>query len=226
MLDLQILWCLPEWVLHPQSESSEPKPGDYRPDYPTAEATQNTYDYRRMQLCLNKNGCHRNPKTILRLNALLSEIHGRRQWKQLRKYQNLLNRIFQAEAPNHKWVIDISYIQTKQGILCLSVSRDLYDNSIVAYKTATQQTVKLVLNTIRLAMNKEKVVGELHLHSDQGFQYTSQAYFNLTKKYGIILSISGRGNCYDNAIAENFFDILKAECIYHQKLKTVQQASL
>ena len=123
-------------------------------------------------------------------------------------------------------MIDISYIQTKQGILCLSVSRDLYDNSIVGYKTATQQTVKLVLNTIRLAMNKEKVVGELHLHSDQGFQYTSQAYFNLTKKYGIILSISGRGNCYDNAMAENFFDIMKTECIYHQKLKTVQQASL
>ena len=59
-------------------------------------------------------------------------------------------------------MIDISYIQTKQGILCLSVSRDLYDNSIVGYKTATQQTVKLVLNTIRLAMNKEKVVGELN----------------------------------------------------------------
>ena len=102
LLDLQILWCLPEWVLHPQSESSEPKPGDYRPDYPTAEATQNTYDYRRMQLWLNKNGCHGKPKTILRLNALLSEIHGHRQWKQLHKYQNLLNRIFQAEAPNHK----------------------------------------------------------------------------------------------------------------------------
>ena len=62
---------------------------------------------------------------------------------------------------------------------------DLYDNSIVAYKTAAQQTVNLVLDTIRLAMKKEKVAGELHLHSDQGFQYTSHGYFKLTQSYGI-----------------------------------------
>ena len=72
---------------------------------------------------------------------------------------------------------DISYIQTKQGVLYLSMIRDLYDNSIVAYKTAAQQTVNLVLDTIRLAVcrEKKKVAAELHLHSDQGFQYTSQA---------------------------------------------------
>ena len=103
--------------------------------------------------------------------------------------------------------------------------RDLYDNSIVAYKTATSQTVNLVLDTVRLAMKKEKVAGELQLHSDQGFQYTSQAYFNLTKEYGITPSMSRRGNCYDNAMAENFFGILKTECIYRQKLKTFQQAN-
>ena len=98
--------------------------------------------------------------------------------------------------------------------------RDLYDNSIVAYKTATQQTVNLVLDTIRLAMKKEKVAGELQLHSDQGFQYTSHGYFKLTQSYGITPSMSRRGNCYDNAMAENFFSILKTECIYRQKLKT------
>ena len=87
------------------------------------------------------------------------------------------------------------------------------------------QTVSLVLDTIRLAVKKEKVAGELHLHSDQGFQYTSQAYFNLTKEYGIMPSMSRRGNCYDNAMAENFFGILKTECICRQKLKTFQQAN-
>ena len=129
-----------------------------------------------------------NPKTILRVMkkyGLLSEIRRRRRWQQmgqqLHKYQNLLNRNFQAEAPNRKWVTDISYIQTKQGVLYLSMIRDLYDNSIVAYKTATQQTVNLVLDTIRQAVRREKkkVAAELQLHSDQGFQYTSQAYFNL-----------------------------------------------
>ena len=103
--------------------------------------------------------------------------------------------------------------------------RDLYDNSIVAYKTANQQTVNRMLDTIRLAMKKEKVTVELHIHSDQGFQYTSQVYFNLTKEYGITPSMSRRGNCYDNAMAENFFAILKTECIYRQKLKTFQQAN-
>ena len=97
--------------------------------------------------------------------------------------------------------------------------RDLYDNSIVAYKTGTEQTVNLVLDTIRLAMHREKktVAGELQLHSDQGFQYTSQAYFNLIKSYDITPSMSRWANPYDNAMAENFFSILKAECIYRHK---------
>ena len=84
--------------------------------------------------------------------------------------ENLLNREFHADRPNAKWVTDISYIHTGQGVLYLSMIRDLYDNSIVAYKTATQQTVNLVLDTIRLAMRREKkrVAAELQLHSDQG----------------------------------------------------------
>ena len=103
--------------------------------------------------------------------------------------------------------------------------RDLYDNSIVAYKTASRQTVNLVLDTIRLAMKKEKVAAELQLHSDQGFQYTSQAYFKLTQSYGITPSMSRKGKPYDNAMAENFFSILKTECIYRHKPKTFQEAN-
>ncbi len=103
--------------------------------------------------------------------------------------------------------------------------RDLYDNRIMAYKTATQQTVNLVLDTLRLAMKTEKAVaGRLHLHSDQGGQYTSQEYFDLTKADGITPSMSRWGNCYDNVLAENFFSILKTECIYHHKIATFQQA--
>ena len=105
--------------------------------------------------------------------------------------------------------------------------RDLYDNSIVAYKTGTEQSVNLVLDTIRQAIRgeKKKVAAELQLHSDQGAQYASQAYFELTQQYGITPSMSRRGNPYDNAMAENFFSILKTECIYRQKLKTFQQAN-
>ena len=135
-----------------------------------------------------------------------------------------MNRDFKADRPNQKWVTDISYIPTKQGFLYLSVIRDLYDNSIIAYKTATQQTINLVLNTIRAAKRKEKVTEELQLHSDQGFQYTSLAYFNLTQSYGITQSMSRRGNPYDNALAENFFSILKTECIHRIKLQSFNEA--
>ena len=196
------------------------------------ERCRQTYGYRRMWLWLEKQGVHHNPKTVLRVMkkyGLLAEIRRARKWVQMEeqthKYENLLNREFQADHPNRKWVTDISYIHTGQGVLYLSMIRDLYDNSIVAYKMATQQTVSLVLDTIRLAKRKEKVAaGRLQLHSDQGSQYTSQAYFDLTKEYGITPSMSRRGNCYDNAMAENFFSILKTECIYRQKIKSFQQA--
>ena len=138
----------------------------------------------------------------------------------------MLNRDFKAERPNQKWVTDISYIKTGQGTLYLSVIRDLFDNSIVAYKTGTEQNINLVLSTIREARKKEKVTAELQLHSDQGFQYTSHAYFKLTKSYNITPSMSRKGNPYDNALAENFFSILKTECIYRTKLKTYEEASL
>ena len=191
---------------------------------------KSTYGYRRVAIWLDKRGIHHNPKTVLRVMQkynLLSVVRRKRYYhcsSVLHKYPNLLNRDFKADRPNQKWVTDISYIPTKQGFLYLSVIRDLYDNSIVAYKTATQQTINLVLNTIKAAKRKEKVTAELQLHSDQGFQYTSQAYFNLTQSYGITQSMSRRGNPYDNALAENFFSILKTECIHRVKLNSFTEA--
>lgn len=189
------------------------------------------HGYRYVQLWLEKSKhIHHNPKTVLRVMRkynLLSEVRRRRyhpSGQQLHRYANLLNRNFKAERSNTKWVTDISYIPTQQGFLYLSVIRDLFDNSIVAYKTSRQQTISFVLDTIRSAMGKEKVAGELQLHSDQGFQYTSQAYFCLTKEYGITPSMSRRGNPYDNALAENFFSMLKTECIYRQKIQSFEQA--
>ena len=172
-----------------------------------------TYGYRRVQIWLERRGIHHNPKTVLRVMNkynLLSAVRRKRYVKYgevLHRYPNLLNRNFVADRPNQKWVTDISYIRTGQGFLYLSVIRDLYDNSIVAYKTGTKQTVNLVLNTIRAAKRNEKVTAELQLHSDQGFQYTSPAYFKLTQEY-----------------AENFFSILKTECIYRQKIATFEEA--
>ena len=191
-----------------------------------------TYGYRRVHLWLKREEIYCNPKTVLRVMQkynLLSVVRRKKYHyysQALHKYPNLLNRDFKAERPNQKWVTDISYIHTHQGVLYLAVIRDLCDNSIVAYKTSTTQNVQLVLETIKVAKRKEKVTGDLQLHSDQGFQYTSNPYFKLTQSYNIIPSMSRRGNPYDNAMAENFFSILKTECIYRVKLKTYEEARL
>ncbi|MBR6921558.1 MAG: IS3 family transposase [Clostridia bacterium] len=196
------------------------------------QEVKQTYGYRRVHIWLERKGIYRNPKTILRIMQkynLLSAVR-RKKYQHygdaLHRYPNLLNRNFHAERPNQKWVTDISYIKTGQGFLYLSVIRDLYDNSIVSYKTGTEQNISLVLSTVREAKRKEKVTAELQLHSDQGFQYTSQAYFRLTQLYNITPSMSRRGNPYDNALAENFFSILKTECIYRAKPRTYEEARL
>ena len=170
------------------------------------------YGYRRVHIWLERRGIHHNPKTILRVMnkyGLLSEIRRRKKYRimgqQLHRYENILNRNFTADRPNQKWVTDISYIHTAQGVLYLSVIRDLFDNSIIAHRTGTEQTVNLVLNTLKDAKAKEMAAAELLLHSDQGLQYTSHGYFTM---------------------AENFFSILKSECIYRQKLDTYDQARL
>ena len=196
------------------------------------EHSHSTYGYRRVHIWLERQGIYKNPKTVLRVMQkynLLSEVRRKKYHNYtngVHVYKNHLARNFHADKPNQKWVTDISYIKTGQGFLYLSIIRDLYDNSIVAYKTGTEQNINLVLSTIRAAKKKEKVTAELQLHSDQGFQYTSQAYFKLTQSYHITPSMSSRGNPYDNAMAENFFSILKTECIYRVKIRTNEEARL
>ena len=114
---------------------------------------------------LRRQGIYRNPKTVFRVMQkfnLLSVVRRRKFHycsQHLHRYPNLLNREFTAERPNQKWVTDISYIKTAQGFLYLSIIRDLYDNSIVAYKMDEEQSVKLVLDTIKVA--KRKITTEL-----------------------------------------------------------------
>ena len=116
------------------------------------EETDRTYGYRRVGLWLDRRGNHVNHKRIYRIMqkyGLFSEVRRKRKYQQmsdqLHRYPNLLNRNFTANRPNEKWVTDISYIGTKQGVLYLSVIRDLFDNSIVAYKTGTEESVSEIV---------------------------------------------------------------------------------
>lgn len=189
-----------------------------------------TNKIRRVKLwLLYETGLVINHKAVLRIMSkygLLSEIRRVRplymRQQQFKKYQNILNRDFVADKPNQKWATDVSYIKTKQGTLFLSMIKDLYDNFIVAYEMGTIQDNALVYRTLKKA--KIEVANGLVLHSDQGFQYTSQGYFNLTQEYGITPSMSSPGTPLDNACAENFFSTLKTECIYRQKINTFNEA--
>jgi len=186
---------------------------------------------RRMQKWLEKvKGIRLNYKTVwrvMRKYGLLSECRRKRYYRPgetLHVYPNLLNRQFHSCQPNAKWVTDITYIPTGQGTVYLSAILDLYDRRIVAYKTSTRNDSKLVTDTLKNAMQNQNVTVERQLHSDQGSQYTSNEYFNLTQEYGITPSMSRRANPYDNAVMESFFSMFKTECIYLGRPKTISHA--
>ena len=191
-----------------------------------------TYGYRRVKIwLLRETGLVINHKAVLRIMRKynLLAIRKRKRFRHYdcntyTHYNNELMRNFKATKPNEKWVTDISYIQTKQGFLYLSMIKDLYDNSILGYKYATQMPASLVIETVRAAVKNAKPSGGLILHSDNGFQYTSQAYYNVAIANGIKPSMSSVGCPYDNACAENFFSMLKTECIYRAKPQTFDEA--
>lgn len=185
---------------------------------------------RKMQKWLKQAyGIHRNYKTIWRIMrkyGLLSECRRKRYYRSgetLYVYPNSLNRQFYSRYPHTKWVTDITYIPTTSGNVYLSVILDLYDRKVVAFNTSTRNDTKLVTDTLRQAMKKQNVTVERQLHSDQGSQYTSFEYFNLTQEYGITPSMSRRANPYDNAVIESFFSIFKTEGLYLYKPQTVSQ---
>jgi transposase InsO family protein len=195
-------------------------------------ASNNSAGYRQIKLQLmNHYGLVVNHKAVYRIMRKLgiqSVARRRRPYTHsvdvIHRYENVLNRDFTAEKPNQKWVTDITYIHTKQGVLYLSAIKDLYDGFIVGYRMGTEQNVNLVTMTIQDALKKERVAGGLALHSDQGFQYTSHAYFRLTQAYDITPSMSRRGNCLDNACMENFFGMLKTEWIQRRKFASLDEA--
>lgn len=137
---------------------------------------------------------------------------------------NLLQRDFTACALNHKWVTDVTYIATRQGWLYLAAVLDLFSRAIVGWAMAAIQNEQLVEQALQMALtHREPHVGLLH-HSDRGSQYTSQDYQQVLATKGIVVSMSRKGNCYDNAVMERFFATLKGECTSRYVFETHEQA--
>jgi transposase InsO family protein len=137
---------------------------------------------------------------------------------------NLLNREFQAERPNQKWVSDITYIRTAEGWLYLAGVLDLFSRKVVGWEMSSFIDADLVERALRMALyQRQPAIGLLH-HSDRGSQYASHQIRDILAANHIQVSMSRRADCYDNAVMESFFGTLKNEWVHHQKYQTRSQA--
>jgi putative transposase len=137
---------------------------------------------------------------------------------------NLLGRDFTATAPNRKWVADITSIPTHSGWLYLAGILDVYSRRLVGYAMDSARDERLVETALDMALSSRQPRAGLLHHSDRGSQYTSLGYRRLLEGYGIVLSMSGKGEPYDNALMESFFGTLKAECVERHTFPTPAQA--
>ena len=137
---------------------------------------------------------------------------------------NLLNRQFEPTAPDQVWTADITYIPTREGWLYLAVVMDLHTRMIVGWAMDARMTKTLVLSALRMAYFRRKPRAGLLHHSDRGSQYCSHDYRRQLADYGMVASMSRKGNCWDNAPMESFFNSLKNERVFHEDYTTREQA--
>lgn len=187
------------------------------------------YGYRRITMELHNRSIVINHKTVERLmreNGIKCQVR----LKKYRSYRgqegriapNLLSRDFTANAPNSKWVTDITEFALFGQKRYLSPILDLYNGEIISYTISERPNLVMVTNMLDKATKDIKIDSNLILHSDQGWHYQNANYQNQLKMKGIRQSMSRKGNCLDNAVMENFFGLLKSELLYLQKFKSIE----
>jgi putative transposase len=137
---------------------------------------------------------------------------------------NVLERQFEAGAPNRKWVADFTYLWTAEGWLFVAAVMDLYSRRIVGWSMSASMTAQLVIDALLMALWRRGRPDELLHHSDQGSQYTSEDFQRLLAEHGIVCSMSRRGDCWDNAAMESFFSTLKTERTSRKRYATRDEA--
>ena len=187
------------------------------------------YGYRRITLELKNRGYNINHKTVLKLMKLL----GLQCFVRVKKYRsykgeigkiapNLLNRNFKTDKPNQKWVTDVTEFSLFGTKLYLSPIIDLFNGEIVSYSISERPVFHQVMDMLEKAFEKIPDNTNLILHSDQGWQYQMNQYQYKLEQKGIRQSMSRKGNCLDNSLAENFFGLLKSELLYLQKFNSIE----
>lgn len=139
---------------------------------------------------------------------------------------NLLKRDFTVPAPNRVWVSDITYIWTRGGWLYLCVVLDLFNRQVVGWSLGQRLTAELAVDALLKAVMSRRPQREMVFHSDRGVQYCSRAFRRVLKRYGMVQSMSRKGDCWDNAVVESFFGTLKQELVYHEAYRSRSEARL
>jgi len=137
---------------------------------------------------------------------------------------NLLDQNFTVEAPDRTWVGDITYIPTDEGWLYLAILLDLYNREVVGWAASSRMTRQLVIEALQMALGRRDPGQGLVHHTDRGSQYASFDYQDILKEHDIVCSMSRKGNCYDNAVAESFFGRLKSEWVNHDRYLSRSEA--
>lgn len=137
---------------------------------------------------------------------------------------NVLRRKFNVDKPNQKWVTDITYIWVKDKWLYLATVMDLFSRSIIGWSLDLSMTEKLNSDALIMALNRRKVAPGLIIHSDRGVQYRAIKYQDLILNCGGVVSMSRKGNCWDNAVMESFYSRLKVELIYAEQYSNIEEA--
>ena len=158
------------------------------------------------------------PKTVKKFRVTTDSRKSRNPAK------NILDRKFEADRPNEKWVADVTYIPTREGWLFLATVLDLYSRKIVGWSMGDRLLSELAQKALQSAIDARQPAPGLIVHSDRGKEYYAGEYQQLLKKYGFICSMSRRGDCYDNAVMESFFHSMKVEEIHHHDFKTRAEA--
>jgi transposase InsO family protein len=141
--------------------------------------------------------------------------------------ENVLNRQFSVTEPSKVWVSDITYIYTKEGFMYLTTIMDLYDRKIIGWSLSNgMSTNETTLASWKMAIRNRNIDANLIFHSDRGVQYANNKFANVLESYKVTRSMSRKGNCWDNAVAESFFKTLKTESIYGNKLISKEQMKL
>jgi transposase InsO family protein len=186
------------------------------------QASRKTYGSPRLYVVLSRQGVvcgHNRVARLMRLHGIVALT--RRRYHPVTTQRdpgavpapNRLNQDFTATAPNQKWVCDFTYIATGEGWLFLAVVLDLFSRKVIGWAMSETMDAAMVITALRMALQGRRPLAGLLHHSDRGSQYTSAAYCNCLTEALATLSMSGAGNCYDNAVMESFFGTLKTECV-------------